>query len=848
MKIELIDGVRSTPDLSSLVRVNGAPYGSSLSLDLDGLVFGTNGSLHDLSGNGNNLVPATGRSVSFSGADNVEFPSSPDIAGKTVVFSGFVKPDVFSGARFIHRDFDPLQAGGGYGIFINPDGKLIFSSWSSDLAVAYFQAASDTPFKLDAWNSYRATVVDGVLTSLMINESSVTFTTSVDRSGDTTYSDSTEAFFIGSNLSNGLYFSGELADIAIFDVGSSQYLFREYFNEYKSGSLDGRNAVNSVGSNGRFNGCDAGPVNIGPDIEVVRYDAYSFASWFDGVDDLVSFPGKTVGTIGALSLKFIFTEGEGVIFHCQGPNGTDHGFSISQNVTTGHIHTRFHVGSDTHRNRSLSGFSDGDIVDLKVFYDFGTETFSFIANGVSDNTFLPGRHTGTGALNNFQLGANGVGDFRYTGAVWDLVEYDTDQTTVLNSWNNDWTGVDGATDGVVSGNLLTIGDKLRGGKIPQTALLDWNSEIYFDGVDDGVDMGTPLVPLTGDFYIEADILVPPGHTPPANVYVVSQYSPGTTGRFLFGMNVNGAASFHGIVGTAGQLNDGELHTIRIERSGDVFTGYIDGVSIGTRTDSADIENRKTEIGQTDTLSRFWNGLILNLDINGTIVDFDDGTINGSPQYELISENPNFPGVDAIGNPIDFPRGSLLNHFADEGNVQIPYDTSLDLTDAMEMFVYGNFWRDDADDFRLIDRWDSSADKRSLLIRRLGSDADGVLRILIDPDGLAGGSYTVSFSVTNSFSLLRIRFEGSVGFRVWEHTGSSWAERTVTVISGSVPSSLLVVDSPILIPGSFFTDEVEIQMSAPIIYNKLKSSQEAENIRLATRRVYFPSSSPLNNPA
>jgi hypothetical protein len=168
-----------------------------------------------------------------------------------------------------------------------------------------------------------------------------------------------------------------------------------------------------------------------------------------------------------------------------------------------------------------------------------------------------------------------------------------------------------------------------------------DKRMYFDGVNDGISTGTVLVPTTGDFEITYTCQIPSDFNPADNRYVVSQYSAGTTGRFLVGVGTGGKA-FLGIasqsVVSTPSINDGAIHHIKATRVGNTFTLFVDDVSQGTFTFAGSIENRNTEIGQNTPLSRYFKGLIYDLNIAGTEIDgygitssdWNGYTINGSP--------------------------------------------------------------------------------------------------------------------------------------------------------------------------------------------------------------------------
>jgi hypothetical protein len=237
-----------------------------------------------------------------------------------------------------------------------------------------------------------------------------------------------------------------------------------------------------------------------------------------------------------------------------------------------------------------------------------------------------------------------------------------------------------------------------------------DKRMYFDGVNDGISTGTVLVPATGDFEITYTCQIPSGFNPADNRYVVSQYSPGTTGRFLVGVGTGGKA-FLGIasqsVVSTPSINDGAIHHIKATRVGNTFTLFVDDVSQGTFTFAGSIENRNTEIGQNTSLSRYFKGLIYDLNIAGTEIDgygitssdWNGYTINGSP---VLFTGQGFDGTvskwyDQSGNdnhatqgtPASQPKivdgGALVTGGLDFNNDFLVASSVSGLTGSLSMF-------------------------------------------------------------------------------------------------------------------------------------------------------------------
>jgi len=187
-------------------------------------------------------------------------------------------------------------------------------------------------------------------------------------------------------------------------------------------------------------------------------DLYGERMWFDGVDDEITDTGSPIADVGSIEIQFVFTDIEGVVFFSQQNGSLIYGVSITQSRTAGNVHIVFHKGGSTFENISQSGFTAGDVIVAKANYDFITNTFSVDINGLSGDGALPGRHSGTIAINIFKIGSNGNDTFFNTGLIWNLREYAADQSTVIRYWrgtgntNADWTDQIGSNNGTVNGS------------------------------------------------------------------------------------------------------------------------------------------------------------------------------------------------------------------------------------------------------------------------------------------------------------------------------------------------------------------------------------------------------------
>jgi len=173
--------------------------------------------------------------------------------------------------------------------------------------------------------------------------------------------------------------------------------------------------------------------------------------------------------------------------------------------------------------------------------------------------------------------------------------------------------------------------------------------VVFDGVNDYIDCGTPLIPATGDFDLTIEFR---NDSVAASDHLASQYSSTTKdGRCVvyandagFGIGVFGGSET--ILARGGTIVSGQNHTGRITRVGDVFTAYLDGVQVGQDTASASIDQDvNTFIGATlATLNSHYDGRIWNVKLDGVF-------------HYPLSENSGTTAHDVLGNE---NHGTLMN--------------------------------------------------------------------------------------------------------------------------------------------------------------------------------------------
>jgi hypothetical protein len=616
-----------------------------------------------------------------------------------------------------------------------------------------------------------------------------------------------------------LWLAGSDCDIGDLRVGTEHWTHNDW-SDPSGNTSNGKTIVDS-GPNqlhGTCVGC-SGFTGEGIDPEVAGIVGLDDARWFNGVDTKVT-SGAPISDVGAIEVKFIFSDTEGVVFLSQQNGVALYGLSITQSRTAGNVHIAFHKGSSAFEFISQSGFSAGELITATAFYNFTTSTFSINVNGGTGDGTLIGRHAPAASLNLFQIGANGNDTFFTNGIISDLKEYDTDQVTAIRHYtglgNTPWVDTIGSNDGTESGTFVSVGQKRA--TIPQTADKNWNKYSWFNGVDTEVSLGDVLDMGTGDFYLEVEAtfkstgvtqgILSKGKNAGGNAgYDLRINDDGTIGFVLR------TASTTTLCVGATTLTDGQRYLIRVEATrGGVSEIYLDGVLDGTEDISglgaSSVSNALPfHLGRTTSNSNLYQfpytGVLTSININGQAaytglgndpwkdtIGTNDGTEAGTFTRELVTASDANIQIDALGTAILEPRLNTqqLNLFGDGEYSSTPDSASLDLTTTATWEVWGNFYGATTSNQFIISKQDGAASKQSFTLIRAASDPAGELRIVTSSTGT-----TVAVSQVTGLT-------DSINHVVVTHNGATWAayvDGIATTITGTTPvSSLYVNDVPV----------------------------------------------------
>ena len=137
--------------------------------------------------------------------------------------------------------------------------------------------------------------------------------------------------------------------------------------------------------------------------------------------------------------------------------------------------------------------------------------------------------------------------------------------------------------------------------------------VEFDGTGDYLNLSTPVVPATGQFSLEAFIYP----TATTDEMIASQFSTGTTGRFMFRLD-NGKLNFNW---AASELTDANSitanawsHCLVTRDASNVIRLFVNGALRKSTTNSVSFDQTNFTIGASRPASpeKFFNGFISNV--------------------------------------------------------------------------------------------------------------------------------------------------------------------------------------------------------------------------------------------
>ena len=269
---------------------------------------------------------------------------------------------------------------------------------------------------------------------------------------------------------------------------------------------------------------------------------------------------------------------------------------------------------------------------------------------------------------------NNTSDRFFAGKIWNIQVYDTALTQAqceeLTS-TSEVVGITSYTHYPIANGAGTVIDDVSGNEnhattvnAPTWSTQDsyhynlvegFNKYMYFDGVANRVEMNTDVIPITGDFEVEIKAVYTGPSSPANNKYVFSQYEAMQTGRLICGINTSGQPFFgieSGAINGSSSWTDGQLHTLKVTRTGNTFEMFFDDVSQGTLVYSGNIYNDYFMIGDAFSISRFWTGTIYEAvikDSNGDVISSYNGY--GNTNADWVDQTGSNDGT-VIGSPVN----------------------------------------------------------------------------------------------------------------------------------------------------------------------------------------------------
>lgn len=437
----------------------------------------------DYGGLGNDAVGYSARSVSFNGtSDYASVPHASEqlIAGKTVTISGWFKPSLSATVIYLLAKRDLGTAFGGYRIYIDATDKLVVNTKQAGTADDHHNVVSTDDCLDGVWNYFTATLDDGEITALTLNDAAQTI------SGATTgtYGDDTStALFICARELNGAvagFFDGEIADLKMVEGSTELFHYQLWDGPTAGGTLTPYPLIDSSGNgnHGTFVGC-TGIRQIGgvsPCPPQVGAGEFNRRMWFDGVDDYVetsfqdldgtdSFEIEATvrtdtdssGAIMFVSNASSATGFKGISLYSPTADPDQFGIVITEVITTNDIKVFSNDGSFDIR--------DGNTHKVKVTYD-GSKSSSGIKlyhNDVEVSGYDIVANTLTGDADiaqTYSIGGNFEGGLLFEGLLYDVSI--RKGGVLVNQWKGygntdaDWKDQIGTNHGTVSGSPTQV--------------------------------------------------------------------------------------------------------------------------------------------------------------------------------------------------------------------------------------------------------------------------------------------------------------------------------------------------------------------------------------------------------
>ena len=306
----------------------------------------------------------------------------------------------------------------------------------------------------------------------------------------------------------------------------------------------------------------------------------------------------------------------------------------------------------------------------------------------------------------------------------------------------------------------------------------YRTAAYFPGNTNTIDFGEALIGATDDFDISFDFL--------ANVVdtdlVFTQFTDGTLGRMYIALFADGSIQLfienpgtnQIVVSATGLVVAGNWYTLRCTRVGDVFTLYLDGVQVGTNTQAnVSVEQTNTKFGTSSTGLDDFNGLIGNIEINGTQYlttpneTISGATLTNASYVNVVRGKPgtiHHTGIAPRDMPLSSPCVTLngSSEYVSVADLVVP--TSYPLSASCRFY-----WDGSVNEDIILSIVEGATSTRNFILRVDGSSTNELQFNRRDPTISAGAWDEVDIGPTvtsGEWHNVSVRINSATSFDVW----------------------------------------------------------------------------------
>jgi hypothetical protein len=373
------------------------------------------------------------------------------------------------------------------------------------------------------------------------------------------------------------------------------------------------------------------------------------SAYFDGNGDYLDVTSSSVTLSASWTIECWFQTIpiSAIIFDCRpdGSNGffpmlTGNGNTTEMNLYYNNADHVFTVGTYTQFWNHIA-----------IVKTPGTLTVYF--NGVSVYS-ISDSNTWSVGTNRPRLGANGgflagapsyytgyIGDFRIVNGTAVYTSAFTPPTTPLTAITNTRLLYNFTNAGIIDNSMMTNLETIGDAKISTAQSKFGGSSMLFDGTGDSLNIFNNTVGVlgTGNFTVEAWIYTTV--TSGTQCVYDTRQTDGTTTGFYFGLYSTNILLFYTsgtLTLTGGSVPANTWTHIALVRVGNTFTGYINGTSIGTASNSNNFTNTVVQIGSSNNVTssslNYFNGYIDDLRVTKGVARYTSNFTPPTSAFQL----------------------------------------------------------------------------------------------------------------------------------------------------------------------------------------------------------------------